>query len=245
MSDLSGRIPLVLDGGACGCGVESTVLDALRVPPAVLRPGGATVEALSRLPGLEGLQVYRKDFVDASLEQAPTTPGMKYRHYSPDARVVLLDAGEGAWAGGPAVRAAALRSAALSELRDMAATGVASVAWLRTSTDSGGGVEVAGCSDSEQAVVGTVANGGAAGGANARGSSASASASAGLQLHEVFLGGGDDPGRVARTLFGALRDADARGVQVVLVEGVPDADEGLAVMNRLRKAASRVVAVGR
>jgi L-threonylcarbamoyladenylate synthase len=55
-ADLSGRLPLVLDGGACGCGVESTVLDGLRAPPAVLRPGGVPVEALAALPGLEGLQ---------------------------------------------------------------------------------------------------------------------------------------------------------------------------------------------
>jgi L-threonylcarbamoyladenylate synthase len=57
LADLSGRLPLVLDGGACGCGVESTVLDGLRLPPAVLRPGGVTAEALAALPGLEALQV--------------------------------------------------------------------------------------------------------------------------------------------------------------------------------------------
>jgi len=55
--DLAGAIPLVLDGGAAACGLESTVLDALRRPPVVLRPGGVTAEALAALPGLEGLQV--------------------------------------------------------------------------------------------------------------------------------------------------------------------------------------------
>ena len=79
LSDLQGRIPLVLDGGPCTCGVESTVLDALRAPPAILRPGGVTQEQLRALPGLEGLQVYRRDFTDAQLEASPTTPGMKYR----------------------------------------------------------------------------------------------------------------------------------------------------------------------
>lgn len=79
VSDLGGRIPLVLDGGPCGCGVESTVLDALRSPPAVLRPGGVMFEQLVHLEGLHDLQVYRRDFVDEQLEQAPTTPGMKYR----------------------------------------------------------------------------------------------------------------------------------------------------------------------
>ena len=50
-------VAMVLDGGPCGCGVESTVLDGLRQPPAVLRPGGVTFEQLRGLEGLEGLQV--------------------------------------------------------------------------------------------------------------------------------------------------------------------------------------------
>lgn len=89
--DLQGRIPLILDGGSCDIGVESTVLDALRTPPAILRPGGLTYEALKAIKGMENLQVYRKHFVDKELEMAPTTPGMKYRHYSPEAMVILID----------------------------------------------------------------------------------------------------------------------------------------------------------
>jgi hypothetical protein len=52
MADLSGRIPLVVDGGPAGVGLESTVLDGLRDPPAVLRPGGVTREVLASYPGL-------------------------------------------------------------------------------------------------------------------------------------------------------------------------------------------------
>eukprot|EP00201_Polytomella_parva_P004399 CAMPEP_0175078646 /NCGR_PEP_ID=MMETSP0052_2-20121109/24270_1 /TAXON_ID=51329 ORGANISM="Polytomella parva, Strain SAG 63-3" /NCGR_SAMPLE_ID=MMETSP0052_2 /ASSEMBLY_ACC=CAM_ASM_000194 /LENGTH=450 /DNA_ID=CAMNT_0016348663 /DNA_START=76 /DNA_END=1425 /DNA_ORIENTATION=+ len=91
MDDLGGRIPMIIDGGPCLGGVESTVLDALRNPPVILRPGGVTWEELCRLPSLKGLQVYKRDFSDAKLEQNPTTPGMKYRHYSPTAPVLLLD----------------------------------------------------------------------------------------------------------------------------------------------------------
>lgn len=87
LEDLKGRLPLIIDGGACSSGLESTVLDALRQPPAILRPGGVTYEQLRQLEGLAGLQVYRRDFVDSQLEAAPSTPGMKYRHYSPDAKV--------------------------------------------------------------------------------------------------------------------------------------------------------------
>jgi tRNA threonylcarbamoyl adenosine modification protein (Sua5/YciO/YrdC/YwlC family) len=87
LEDLKGRLPLIIDGGACSSGLESTVLDALRQPPAILRPGGVTYEQLQQQEGLAGLQVYRRDFVDSQLEAAPSTPGMKYRHYSPDAKV--------------------------------------------------------------------------------------------------------------------------------------------------------------
>lgn len=57
MQDLAGRIAAVVDGGACDCGVESTVLDGLRNPPVVLRPGGVTAELLEQCPDMHGLQV--------------------------------------------------------------------------------------------------------------------------------------------------------------------------------------------
>ncbi|KAL6764481.1 DHBP synthase RibB-like alpha/beta domain-containing protein [Haematococcus lacustris] len=119
MEDLAGRIPLVLDGGPCSLGLESTVLDALRHPPVVLRPGGVTAEQLRRLPGLQGLLVYSKDLRDAALEQAPTTPGMKYRHYSPTAQVTLLDVS--GWPGSLAALRVASAARMQSLLWDMAA----------------------------------------------------------------------------------------------------------------------------
>lgn len=57
LEDLTGRIPMVVDGGQCSCGVESTVLDALRSPPVILRPGGVTYEQLVGLEGMQELQV--------------------------------------------------------------------------------------------------------------------------------------------------------------------------------------------
>jgi tRNA A37 threonylcarbamoyladenosine synthetase subunit TsaC/SUA5/YrdC len=57
LQDLAGRVAAVVDGGACACGVESTVLDGLRDPPVVLRPGGVTPELLAICPDMEGLQV--------------------------------------------------------------------------------------------------------------------------------------------------------------------------------------------
>ena len=67
---------------------------------------------------------------------------------------------------------------------------------------------------------------------------------AGVMVLEFVLGSCEQPVVVARELFRALRMVDEAGVQAVVVEGVRDCDEGLAVMNRLRKAATRVVRPG-
>jgi L-threonylcarbamoyladenylate synthase len=99
--DLNGKIGIILDAGPCGIGVESTVVDGLNPDGnlRVLRPGGVTVEdletALKRESSTLGgtvpqVLVHGRDFKDAKLAETPTTPGMKYRHYSPSAPVVLL-----------------------------------------------------------------------------------------------------------------------------------------------------------
>eukprot|EP00775_Hariotina_reticulata_P004003 gene4003-4253_t len=130
MQDLAGLVPAVVDGGSCCCGVESTVLDGLRQPPVVLRPGGVTAEQLLQfVPEMSGLQVYSRDFKDEALEAHPTTPGMNWS-----------------------------------------------------------------C-----------------------------------------------PEVVAQQLFAGLRAADAAGAALIIVQGLPPVDAGLAVMNRLHKAASKTI----
>ncbi|KAL7752281.1 hypothetical protein RI367_002327 [Sorochytrium milnesiophthora] len=90
LADLGGRIPLILDGGQCDCGLESTVLDVTRTPPVILRPGSVTAEMLREVvPLCANVQVHTPTNAPES-EQAPLAPGMKYRHYSPDAPVLLL-----------------------------------------------------------------------------------------------------------------------------------------------------------
>ncbi|KAI0326670.1 translation factor [Cubamyces sp. BRFM 1775] len=100
LNDLQGKLGIILDGGPCGVGLESTVVDGLQPDGnlRVLRPGGVTVEDLERaaeedLTDLEykpRVLVHRRDYRDEAIEQAPTTPGMKYRHYSPNVPVTLL-----------------------------------------------------------------------------------------------------------------------------------------------------------
>ncbi len=88
MKDLDGKIDAVLDGGVSDVGVESTVITLAAEIPRVLRPGGITVEQLRGVLG-------RVDVDDAVLNKLDdnakaASPGMKYKHYAPKARVILL-----------------------------------------------------------------------------------------------------------------------------------------------------------
>ncbi|MFC5541746.1 L-threonylcarbamoyladenylate synthase [Ureibacillus suwonensis] len=85
--DLQGRIPLILDGGTTGIGIESTVLDVTVNPPVILRPGGVTKEMLEAEIG----EVIEPTPKEQQLESAPKAPGMKYTHYAPEAPVYLIE----------------------------------------------------------------------------------------------------------------------------------------------------------
>ena len=75
--DLNGRVPLILDGGECRVGIESTVLDLTSGDPVILRPGAVTAEMLA--PYLGAAPGSGKVIGTAK------SPGMKYRHYAPTA----------------------------------------------------------------------------------------------------------------------------------------------------------------
>jgi L-threonylcarbamoyladenylate synthase len=87
--DLDGRIDLVLDGGSTPVGVESTVLDMTSEPPTLLRPGGVTLEQLESCLG--EVRVLSSDDDEA----ASRSPGLRFRHYAPRARIVLIEPGTG------------------------------------------------------------------------------------------------------------------------------------------------------
>jgi L-threonylcarbamoyladenylate synthase len=96
MNDMNGRIDAVVDGGECRVGLESTVITLVPKKPRLLRPGGITVEDIESVIG-------EIDIDDAVLnklrdgEQA-ASPGMKYKHYAPKARVVLIKGSDEAFA---------------------------------------------------------------------------------------------------------------------------------------------------
>src|SRR6266705_4831396 len=90
-SDLSGKVPLILDSGPCEIGVESTVLDLCSDERRILRPGGISLEALRTiLPDLQPpIQRIRVDEVEEIL--AKKAPGQLLTHYAPGVPLLLFD----------------------------------------------------------------------------------------------------------------------------------------------------------
>ena len=80
--DMDGRIPLILDGGSCDVGVESTVLDVTSGAPCILRPGGITKDMLESVLG--HVDVAGSVLRPLQKGEKALSPGMRYKHYSPD-----------------------------------------------------------------------------------------------------------------------------------------------------------------
>jgi L-threonylcarbamoyladenylate synthase len=89
IEDMSGKVEIIIEAGSTNVGLESTVLDLTVVPPVILRPGGITPAQL--------LEVLKEVDVDPGLFSnnikgiPPKSPGVKYRHYSPKADVMVVE----------------------------------------------------------------------------------------------------------------------------------------------------------
>lgn len=178
LSDMDGRIPAIVEGGACLCGVESTVIsldDAETVR--VLRPGFVTPAQLSEIAP----RVIVDDAVTAELsaDAVVRSPGMKYKHYAPRAQVTLVQ-GDGA--------------SFLRFMQEHLGAGVCALVF-----DS----DLSACK--EQGI--------------------------------PCVAYGDTDEARAAAFFGALRDADAAGIQHLYVRAPRTDGVGLAVYNRLIRAA--------
>lgn len=241
--DLSGRIELILDGGQCTVGVESTVVDGLSNPPVILRPGGVSMDMLKECPGWEDVRIAYKDGAETGV---PRAPGMKYKHYSPAARVLLFHGqlsrvsvrgylGQGVSIG--ILRTKSWHKDLLQH--DCPSCGKTSNN-SHTLNGTGKGIEVKEISNSQLETLEDT---------QLRTSIPSPSA----QHSRIQFGNGQDEDEtevwdiglgpatehIARGLFSALRELDRKSVDVILVEGIDDSEgnTAAAVMNRLRKAA--------
>lgn len=86
--DLEGKIDMILDGGAVDIGLESTILDMTVEPPMILRPGAITADMFEEVIGPVGVD---ETLVNSESKQAPKAPGMKYRHYAPKAKMMIVE----------------------------------------------------------------------------------------------------------------------------------------------------------
>lgn len=88
ISDLNGKVDVIIDGGPCKYGVESTVLSLIG-EPTILRPGGITREMIGSVIGeVRVSEAALKPLADGA---AAESPGMKYKHYAPNAQVIIAD----------------------------------------------------------------------------------------------------------------------------------------------------------
>ncbi|KAJ6131304.1 Threonylcarbamoyl-AMP synthase [Penicillium sp. IBT 18751x] len=223
--DLHGRIELVLDGGPSGVGVESTVVDGLCGTPAILRPGGIGIEELRECAGWENVTLAYNDGT-LDVKEIPRAPGMKYRHYSPKARVVLFEAGSSP---------AGVTRHVQNDLHDTAihAHNIGIVRTRLWKQGLGLAPDTV-LAESLKPVDAAIENllsfplpVQETGSPNRRTKLA----------YDYHLG--SDTASIAHGLFAALRALDECDVDVIYVEGISDQDGDLAaaVMNRLRKAA--------
>ena len=182
LEDMQGKVAGILDGGSCGVGLESTVVDTTSPVPTICRPGGVTYEMLTEVLG--AVEIDPALLGDKNFK--PIAPGMKYRHYAPKEPVYLLE--------GNAV-----------ELLP-ALVGKAVAAGLK---------------------VGVLCD------------AAMSAQLAQLKQQEGILLScwGESREALAADLFYLLRDFDRTKPDVILAQGVSEDGIGLAIMNRLRKAA--------
>lgn len=88
VADMNGRVDAILDGGSCEVGLESTVISLAEDTPRLLRPGGISVEEIEAVIGKIEIDPAVVDRLKEGEKAA--SPGMKYKHYAPKAKVVIL-----------------------------------------------------------------------------------------------------------------------------------------------------------
>ena len=222
--DLGGRIEGILEDGAVGIGVESTIVDLSEDCPTLLRPGAITIEDLEEVLG-------EKVAIDPTLLGksmaegfTPKAPGMKYRHYAPKAEMILFKKKE----------------------EDETRSGQEETAKLILSY---GGKELSDCpeKDVKKSVAEAILSYGE------KELSVSPEKRIWILCGEdtAFLYEGDgrfivqilgrreEPLSMTHNLFRLLRKADEEGVELILGECYSEEGVGFALMNRLKKAAGQ------
>ncbi|KAJ8070722.1 hypothetical protein OCU04_001093 [Sclerotinia nivalis] len=249
--DLNGRIEIILDGGACQVGVESTVVDGMCDPPVVLRPGGVSIDEIRECHGWEGVVKGYKDQSEIG-DKAPRAPGMKYKHYSPKAKVILCENGRRIEPlfGDEAFSIVAARAEKMEQIEHKSYDKPATVGIISTrnwnfratyqtpdydiqiNEGDRETIDMAGILHSNKFMLYTTKH--------KPWIKDLRDQPTGWHVADCLkIALGSEIKDIAHGLFSALRELDQRGCDVIFVEGIKDeGDIAAAVMNRLRKAAT-------
>lgn len=183
IEDLNGRVNYIIGGESSDIGVESTIVDCTVNPPMVLRPGGITLEMLQEVDS--NIEIDKALKVKPSDNLKPKAPGMKYRHYAPNAHLKIIRG---------------KNEKTIEIILEMLEN------YIEKSNDV--------------AILTTDEN-----------------VNKFNKGKIISLGSEKDLNEIAKNLFEALRKCDDLGVQYILCQGFEEKGVGLAIMNRLNKAA--------
>ena len=232
LKDLSGRIEYIVDGGPSDIGIESTVIDGLTQPPVILRPGGVSTRQIKECAGWENVRLGYEDRVQ---DVVPRAPGMKYRHYSPKAKIIL-------------VKGVLTKLIVKKNLKQGTNIGILRNKYWRNE-DLEQNLKAEELKFSDKADDRHVSTNLSCGELNNKIDAITIPVKhfrtrLGNEVRSPFediwsIGLGQSTAGIARGLFSALRELDLIGVDIIFVEAISDneGDEAAAVMNRLRKAA--------
>ena len=183
IEDLDGKVDCILGGAQSDIGVESTIVDCTVVPPIVLRPGGITLEMLREVDSR--IEIDKAIMEKPRENLKPKAPGMKYKHYAPNAKVTIIS-GE--------------RKKTVEKIREM----------VHYNIEKGKKVCILTVEENAKEYTEGIS---------------------------IVLGSIMDLSTVAKSLFEALRKCDDLGADLILAEGYEEEGVGVAIMNRLNKAA--------
>lgn len=182
--DLKGKIDMIIDGGHCEFGLESTIVDVSgKDKPCLLRPGSITLEMLKEVLG--DIAVDKAVVSKLSEGELPKAPGMKYTHYSPDAQVVIV------------------RGKDEDIVKNINS-------FVEKSNSEGYKTGVIATYENKDKYKNTKV---------------------------LVVGTKKEPATIGANLFKMLRKCDYYGIERVYAEGFKEDELGLAIMNRLKKAA--------
>lgn len=182
--DLNGKLLIVLDGGECQVGLESTVIDMTSDIPTVLRPGGVTPEML--LTVLPEVRVADSVLRPLREGERALSPGMRYRHYAPGGQLTLITGSQ------PNVEALSLRL-------------------YHEAVRAGRSARILAFEEHLPAYA---------------------------EANVLSIGRLSEPETVGHKLFAVLRQMDEEGVEALTCEVLAPEGIGLAIMNRLSRAAA-------